>query len=346
MNTGVEIVAQSVITPLGVDRDFYDALWRAETSIRPDTRTGGPSPASFFDTPRTPNDLVREALTGVLGNHPKPDLTILATTKGRTHEALAGNINPHEIYHIIPTEFATPHDLVVSNACTSGALAVIEACEILNAHQADRVAVVACDVLTPFVTEGFGSLNALSAKPCTPFDRDRDGLNLGEAAAAIVLRRSVGTGPRIVATGASNDATHISAPARDAKGLIRAVQRCLGTRAPSYVGAICAHATGTVYNDAMEATAFHHLFDPPPPVFAIKGAIGHTLGAAGLIEVVVSSEALTRGLPPTAGFQNAEDERPLNVTQTASGDPVANVLTTNSGFGGMNTSLLIARGDA
>ena len=170
------------------------------------------------------------------------------------------------------------------------------------------------------------------------------------SAGAVVWLRSVEENshfPRIISYGCSNDANHISGPSQDGSGLALAIERALDGIDKSEIQAICAHGTATVYNDAMEARAFHTVFNGnPPPVFGIKGAIGHTLGAAGLIEVIVSAKVSTEGLiPPTVGFEQGEDEYPLDIVH---GEPrriePGYVLTTNSGFGGMNTAIVVGPG--
>lgn len=238
---------------------------------------------------------------------------------------------------------------VISNACVSGAQAVIEAVDTLLDDDCDLAAVNAGDFITDFVREGFASLQASATDKAKPFDRTRDGLTLGTADATIDMRRATqGSGfPRIIAYGCSNDANHISGPSRDGSGLALAIERALVGIDRSEIRAICAHGTATVYNDAMEARAFHTVFGGnPPPVFGIKGAIGHTLGAAGLIEVIISALVATEGvIPPTVGFERGEDDFPLDVVH---GEPrkikPGYVLTTNSGFGGMNTAIVVGPG--
>lgn len=244
--------------------------------------------------------------------------------------------------------------MTISNACVSGAQAAIEAVDQLVDGDWQQVTVTAFDGTTPFIAAGFESLLAESTEPAKPFDRRRDGLSLGEAGAAVVLRRAADIEhperfPRIISYGCSNDANHISGPSRDGSGLALAIERALTGIDKSEIRAICAHGTATVYNDAMEARAFHTVFaGNPPPVFGIKGAIGHTLGAAGLLEVIVSAKVATEGLiPPTVGFEQGEEDYPLDVVH---GEPrrikPGYVLTTNSGFGGMNTAIVVGPGAA
>jgi 3-oxoacyl-[acyl-carrier-protein] synthase II len=150
---------------------------------------------------------------------------------------------------------------------------------------------------------------------------------------------------RVLGWGTANDATHITAPARNGRGLIQAIQeafRMAGMQAEE-ISAVSAHGTGTVYNDAMEITAFREVFGKRNlPVFSVKGAIGHILGAAGGIEAVLGLKALSdRTAPPTVGLSAPME----GAKGMVSGRPVNfsgnRLLTTNSGFGGVNAALVL-----
>lgn len=151
--------------------------------------------------------------------------------------------------------------------------------------------------------------------------------------------------PKLLGWGSSNDANHISGPSRDGSGLALAIERALGGLDKSRVAAICAHGTATRFNDAMEAHAFRAVFgERIPPVFSIKGNLGHTLGAAGVLELIVSARcAQDRLAPPTAGFERqSPDEPKLDVVRVKPRSlPAGYILSTNSGFGGMNTALVV-----
>lgn len=267
---------------------------------------------------------------------------LFCTTKGGA--GLVKGVGPFAPVRVV--EKLRQH--TVSNACASGAQGVIEGVDLLTDGDCTTVNVHGLDHLTSFIVDGFLALNATAPTRVRPFDRSRDGLGLGEAAAGIrLITYGRSTAPRIVSYGCSNDANHISGPSRDGSGLALAIERALDGIDKSEIRAICAHGTATEYNDAMEARAFHTVFGGnPPPVFGIKGAIGHTLGAAGLIEVIVSALVATEGvIPPTVGFEQGEDDFPLDVVH---GEPrkiePGYVLTTNSGFGGMNTAIVVGPG--
>jgi 3-oxoacyl-[acyl-carrier-protein] synthase II len=157
-------------------------------------------------------------------------------------------------------------------------------------------------------------------------------------------RNQLGT---LLGWGISNDATHITAPAKSGRGLVQAVDQALRSakRIPEESTAISAHGTGTVYNDLMELTAFRQVFgERKVPIYSVKGAIGHTLGAAGGIEIILGLKSLaTRMVPPTVGFSNPEKGAEGQVSpwlQAVSGDYL---LTTNSGFGGVNAALVLGK---
>jgi 3-oxoacyl-[acyl-carrier-protein] synthase II len=153
---------------------------------------------------------------------------------------------------------------------------------------------------------------------------------------------------RILGWGSGCDAFHVTTPAPDGAGLIAAMDRAFkrAELRKDAIGVICAHGTGTVSNDAMELAAYDHFFgDAWPPVFSIKGAVGHTLGAAGGMEVAIGLKSLSEQLaPPTVGLSHPEEAaRGRVTTQNAHFDGDV-LLTCNSGFGGINTALIIQRG--
>jgi 3-oxoacyl-[acyl-carrier-protein] synthase II len=242
----------------------------------------------------------------------------------------------------------------VNAACASSTIAVARGAAAIAHGRAEAAVVVCCDLVSEFVFSGFSALRALDARPSRPFDRDRTGLTLGEGAAALLLmsrrraareRRPVLA--RVLGWGTAGDAHHITAPARDGCGLVLAVRQALATAGvpADAVDGISAHGTGTIYNDAMELTAFRTLFgERHPPLHSVKGALGHTLGAAGGIEVALGIRSLATGLlPPTTGLHTAEpaaEDRVSAEVQPFAGDVL---LSTNSGFGGINCALLLGR---
>ena len=238
-------------------------------------------------------------------------------------------------------------------ACASGTAAAMLAADWVRAGRADVVLAGGTDLLCRFVVAGFNCLHA-TADVARPFDRDRRGLVLGEGAAVMVVeeatqaaRRGARVRARVLGTGAAADATHMTAPDREGSGVVRAVLAALADAGldPAAVDFVSAHGTGTPFNDAMEARALERLFgDRVVPVNSIKGAIGHSLGAAGAFEVVVCVEALRTGVvPPTAGLEEPDPACAglALVHGTARMQRTRVALSTSSGFAGANAALVL-----
>lgn len=301
-----------------------------------------------------------------LGPVPPDTFPITATTKAgidnlerirRGGKADPNDILPFSIWDILSQRLGlkTP-GIHINAACASSTLALARGAALIASGLKDVVLVCAIDLLTEFVFSGFSSLGALSPNPCMPFDRERDGLSLGEGAAALLLMNPIRARKenraclaKIKGWGAANDAAHVTAPSRNGTGLILAISQAINRAnlKPEEISAVCAHGTGTVYNDIMELTAFHQVFGKRKiPIFSIKGAIGHTMGAAGGLEAAVGVKSLSaRIVPPTIGFLNPEDGAEGRVSRDVreiSGDFL---LSTNSGFGGINAVIILEKGD-
>ena len=213
-----------------------------------------------------------------------------------------------------------------SIACASGTQVVGLALELIRGGQADVCVVGGVETLCAFVVNGFNCLRATTPDTVRPFDARRSGLLLGEGAAMLVVEerdharaRGARTDVEVVGTGLAGDATHMTAPARDGAGAARAMRMALADAgiAPTDVDFISAHGTGTVYNDAMEMAAITSVFGEAAariPVNSIKGAIGHTLGAAGSFEAIMCAQILRTGLiPATANCEQLDPACPLDV---------------------------------
>jgi len=357
--------------------DSLDGLWRGllagNTAIRPVNRfpvknyNAGIAGCIEGLNPAGSISMVH-SLCGRLFNSwgpvPADTLIITATTKaGIDNLEKVSTGKSADIQDILPSSLpAVISEILgldsrgfnVSAACASSTIAVANAAALISSASADVVLVCCLDMVTEFIFSGFSALRALSRLPCRPFDRDRNGLSLGEGAAALLLmsrerasqehRIAMGT---ISGWGVANDATHITAPARDGCGLIQAISRALQMSgiSPDVVHAVCAHGTGTIYNDLMEFTAFKQIFNNRKvPVFSIKGAIGHTLGAAGGIEVAVGMKSLScQVAPPTIGLRTPMDEAMGWVSSGSVSFSGDYLLTTNSGFGGINAALVLGK---
>jgi 3-oxoacyl-(acyl-carrier-protein) synthase len=238
----------------------------------------------------------------------------------------------------------------VSSACTSGTIGLIQACQKICTGEAAAVLVIGIDILSMFVLSGFQQLLALSETKCTPFDMNRNGLSLGEGLGYILichpdLAREQNHKPlaAIRGWGVSGDAGHITAPCRQGSGLIRVFsQTTRNKRNP--VGAIHAHGTGTIYNDAMEITAMNHFFTSPVPFYSVKGAIGHCLGAAGVMEAALSILSLQYGIiPPTTGLTTVDPHTAMATGEKTLPLHYPAILSCNSGFGGINAGILLEK---
>ncbi|WP_029915088.1 beta-ketoacyl synthase N-terminal-like domain-containing protein [Pelobacter seleniigenes] len=303
-----------------------------------------------------------ERVAEQLGPLPQDCRLLVASTKGEVDllQQQRGDLRPELLFENLLATIAarlglSDRGMNINAACASSTVAVARAAALIAAGQAEAVLVFAADVLSEFVFSGFSALQALSAQPCRPFDRQRNGLNLGEAGVALLLlsadrARREGLAPlaTVRGWGVANDAFHVTAPARDGRGLIRACQQALQQAEinPEQVAAVNAHGTATVYNDAMELTAFAAVFDGRiPPLHGIKGSIGHCLGAAGGVEIAIAARSLLeQRIPGTVGCATPEElagDAISTAVRAISGDYL---LCSNSGFGGINGVVILGRG--
>ena len=242
--------------------------------------------------------------------------------------------------------------LIVSSACASASSALGLASSLIRGGEHDCVLVVAADAVTEFVFSGFSSLMALDPDKARPFDKNRAGLSLGEAAGFILLmsrQRAEKEGRTVLGEiagwAASSDANHMTGPSRDGSGLSIAIRNALDKAGVTSgdVGCISSHGTGTVYNDSMEMKAYNRVFeDRAIPAYSIKGAVGHTMGAAGLIETIIALRVLQeKVIPATLGLRDVDPEA-KDWAATGSRPLEKNiVLLNNAGFGGVNAALVL-----
>ena len=238
--------------------------------------------------------------------------------------------------------------IVVSNACISGVCAQIEAMRNLESGAFDFVVTVGCDVQSAFIVSGFQSFKALSVEPCKPFDANRTGLNLGDAAATIIYTRKdkITENEWVACRGAiRNDANHISGPSRTGEGSYRALKVALGDLNPDEIAFINAHGTATSYNDEMESVAIERAGLAQVPVNGLKGYFGHTMGAAGILETILSMQAIDdNNILATKGFDTIGVTHPLLLSNQNQPTDKRAFIKLLSGFGGCNAALLMAKG--
>ena len=296
---------------------------------------------------------------------------IVSTTKGNiryldmrqldmryeTQKEYTSHISKSQIYlwrtaELIAQFFGNPNTpMVISNACISGAAAQIAAKRELQSGNYDYAVIVGADFLSKFIISGFQSFKALSPELCRPFDKNRCGLNLGEAAAAMIMSNEqliMNNKGWLVAGAVRNDACHISAPSRTGEGSYRALTNILQNTSilNSQIAFVNAHGTATPYNDAMEMNAIVRAGLQHIPVNSLKSYFGHTLGAAGIVETIISLRALSEGLIlKTLGFEENE-QLTMNNEQFALPVCSENTKTNKkcfikmmSGFGGVNAVL-------
>ncbi len=232
----------------------------------------------------------------------------------------------------------TTEPIVVSNACISGLCAIIAADREIQFNRADNVIILGADVLSKFVVSGFNTLKALSKEPCKPFDKDRCGLNLGEAAACMVVTRDYQKCKVAFECGAiHNDANHISGPSRTAEGSYNSLKDVLKNQNLDDFAFINTHGTSTIFNDEMESIAVDRMALNDLPLNTLKGYYGHTLGAAGVLEAIISSTALKNGvILKTLGFNELGTSKTVNVTKQVLNTQKRKFVKVISGFGGSN----------
>jgi 3-oxoacyl-[acyl-carrier-protein] synthase-1 len=282
---------------------------------------------------------------------------IISTTKGNISlletnpdsKQLHDRIALYTSARLIAEYFKNPNmPLVVSNACISGLTALITGRRLILSGRFKQAVVAGADIISKFVLSGFQSFQAVSNKPCKPFDIKRNGVTLGEAAGTVILSADKGDRRKITfQSGAvSNDANHISGPSRTGEELCIAVNKSLkqANVHREQISFICAHGTATVYNDEMEAKAFSLAKLETVPVNSLKGYFGHTLGAAGLIESIMSIHSLEQGMVlPTAGYETSGVTEQINICDKAQPIKGDTVLKTASGFGGCNAAVVFKK---
>jgi len=239
----------------------------------------------------------------------------------------------------------------IHTACSSSANAIMYGARLIRSGRVNRAIVGGVDCLAKFTINGFNALHILSPDICTPFDKSRKGLNLGEGAAFLVLEKESGvTGKKIYAAlsgyANANDAYHASSLSDEGEGPYKVMKDALASAKlnPSQIDFINAHGTGTENNDKVESVAMLRLFGNVPPFASTKANIGHTLGAAGAIEAVycilnLSCQELYAGL----NFKTPIDETGLKPVQEYSNTPLTHIMSNSFGFGGNCSSLIFSK---
>jgi 3-oxoacyl-[acyl-carrier-protein] synthase-1 len=378
----VFVAADNIFSPLGTTTaENFSQLKKGISGVarhdRPEM-SDQPFYASLFDPAPLPDDrytkfeqLLQSSIADALatgGFDPTDPRTILvlSTTKGNislleTGTATGGTATGMDQAQFnkriaLPTSarliadyFRFAHSpVIVSNACISGLLALITAMRLIRSGRYDNAVIAGADLISRFVLSGFNSFQAISPGVCRPFDRSRDGINLGEGAGTVILSAQQQYRDRIRLSGGSvgNDANHISGPSRTGQELAQVIDKSLKDAGcdRKTIGFISAHGTATVYNDEMEAKAITLAGLQSVPVNSLKGYFGHTLGAAGLIESIVTLQSMREDLVlPSLGFEEDGVTARLNITTSLLHTPLNNCLKTASGFGGCNAAVVMRK---
>ncbi|MCA6067468.1 beta-ketoacyl synthase [Chryseobacterium sp. RG1] len=248
--------------------------------------------------------------------------------------------------------------IVVSNACVSGVMAIAVAKNMIQAGKYKDAFVIAGDEISEFVISGFNSFQAIGTEICKPYDKNRDGINIGEATAAIYItghceEQSDEAIPqnekfsfKVLGDSAINDANHISGPSRTGDGLFASIKNAITEAQVSaeQINFISAHGTATIYNDEMEAIAFNRMELQNIPLNSMKGYYGHCLGASGLLESIISMEsALNNTLIPSKNFEETGTSQSLNIIKENQPAEIKYILKTASGFGGCNAAIVLEK---
>lgn len=290
----------------------------------------------------------------------KDTIFIFSTTKGNIalleqEEISEELIQRMSLYHsgkLVAEYFNNLNEpIIISNACISGVAALIYAERMLQNGEYKNAVVAGADLISRFVYSGFKSFQALSKGKCKPFSADRDGINLGEAAATIILTSEPAVSKnsnvlRVHGGAISNDSNHISGPSRTGDELSHAIQQSLQRSkiTSAEIGFISAHGTATSYNDEMEAKAFYSSGFHDTPINSLKGYFGHTLGAAGVLESVICMMSLANEVVmPTAGFTSKGVSVDINICEDKIKPQTNYCLKTASGFGGCNASIVFSK---
>lgn len=244
----------------------------------------------------------------------------------------------------------TTKPIVVSNACVSGVMAIAVAKNMIQAGKYKDAFVIAGDEISEFVISGFNSFQAIGSEPCKPYDKNRSGINIGEAAAAAYITSESSENEkikfRVLGDSAINDANHISGPSRTGDGLYGSIKNAMieANITSEQIDFISAHGTATLYNDEMESIAFSRMELQNIPLNSMKGFYGHCLGAAGLLESIISMEsALHNTLIPSKNFEEMGVSQPLNIIKDNQTATIRYILKTASGFGGCNAAIILEK---
>ena len=357
------IIADNIISPLGeTSEENYLSVKAGRSGIRAYEPGTCNIPEGFyasllfedFETLalRSAQKAIANAQLELKG---KRTAFILSSTKGNIEE----NISLADSAQRIASQLGIDtKPIVVCNACISGLSALILGNRLIDSGLYDAAIVCGCDTPRQFILSGFQSLKALSSEPCRPFDMERMGLNLGEAAATLILSKNPiqGNSWRMGDGFIRNDAFHISTPSKTADGLYLSLQRtlesftkeisstCKQIDIKENLAFINAHGTATLFNDQMESVAIGRAGLSDLPANAYKSFWGHTMGAAGILETIISMKAIDDDtILGTRGFSELGVSGKMNICAENRPTDKKGFIKMLSGFGGCNATIWAAK---
>lgn len=374
----VFVVSDNILSPLGLTTDEnFQQLTKNTTGIKKydnESMSSKPFYAALFNRKngflKNSNEdiytkfeqLLIASVSNALENSgidvsDKKTILIISSTKGNIslletesyNPALQKRIALHTSAKLVAEYFGFVNKpLIISNACISGLLAILVAMRLIQSGQYENAVIAGADVISKFVLSGFQSFQAISDEPCKPFDLARSGISLGEGAGTIILssQKKYAGGIKVLGGSVNNDANHISGPSRTGEELAMVINNSLhkANIPASEIDFISAHGTATLYNDEMEANAIAIACLQSVPVNSLKGYYGHTLGAAGLIESIISIQSLKENLVlPTMGFKELGVTIPINICSSLLHGTLQYCLKTASGFGGCNAAIVFGK---
>jgi len=376
MRKEVYITDYNCVTPLGFDvSSNWNALLEGKSGVALHKIIENQEPfyASMIDSEKLNEEFNKDfdnqnftrlekmfllSLKPLVEKHQISDETafILSTTKGnisllKNQKTLPESVFLSSLAQKIADIFGfKTKPIVVSNACVSGVIAIAVAKNMIQAGKYKDAFVIAGDEISEFVISGFNSFQAIGKEICKPYDKNRDGINIGEATAAVYITSERNQNEKfsfkVLGDSAINDANHISGPSRTGDGLFASIKNAM-TEAniqTEKIDFISAHGTATIYNDEMEAIAFNRMQLQNAPLNSMKGYYGHCLGASGLLESIISMEsALNNTLIPSKNFEETGTSQPLNIIKENQPAEIKYILKTASGFGGCNAAIVLEK---
>ena len=277
---------------------------------------------------------------------------VISTTKGNI-DCIKSDFQ-RSFLHVMGNKIANYFEykktpIIVANACISGITAIGVASRMIEQDEIDNAFVVGVDTINDFVVSGFNSFKSISPSVCRPYDANRDGLTAGEGCGVLLLTNKKDLSSyniELSGYAMTDDACHISAPSRTGDGLFYAIDKAMKNAGveKNDIAFINAHGTATLYNDEMESRAIHWAELDNVPCNSLKPYIGHTFGASGVIETILSIEAMARNIVfGVKGYEISGVPFPLNISSKHRTTNVNHCLKTASGFGGTNAAIVLSK---